>query len=129
MSHHSIRDILATLTAYACAKDVDGILALYHPSALAFDFGQHGSVIGLDQIREDCANGYRGVDDGFEYSLQAERIVERETIGYCFGVERVTGTRNGVPFRAEALASYVFEKIDGRWLITHQHLSMPQPPR
>ncbi len=129
MSAESIAQLLAAMTAYACAKDVDGILSLYHASALAFDFGQHSSAIGLDQIRADCVNGYRGVDDGFDYSFHAERVIEGASVGYCFGVERVAGTRNGVPFRAEALASYVFEKTDGRWLITHQHLSMPQPAR
>lgn len=128
----TITTVLAAMTACARARDIDGLMALYHPSARAFDFGMGDNTgigtVGIEQIRAHCEQGYAGVDDdgSFGYTYIIERLIEAGDVACCFGVEHVTGKQGGNTFQATALATYIFQQFDGRWLIVHQHLSALQ---
>ena len=123
MSTQQIQALLNELAGYARAKDVDGILSLYHPNAKAFDFGGQAAAISLAQIRQNCIQGYTGLTGRLDYEFIVDEIIVDGEVGYCFGVERISGEREGAPFAATVLATYGFRKHEGRWLIAHQHLS------
>jgi ketosteroid isomerase-like protein len=123
MSNHTIEALLTELAEHACAKNVDGIMALYHPDATSFEAGPHQErAIGVEQIRANCAAGYRGLTGEFTYQFAVERIVAGDTVGFCFGVERIAGEQGGQFFTAAVRATYAFQKYGDRWFIAHQHL-------
>ena len=56
-----------------------------------------------------------------------ELTVEVEgSIGYAFSLQRYTGVlRDGRPLDVTTRQTDIWRKIDGRWLIVHQHVSYP----
>lgn len=124
-SDHPIRSVLSRMSEYARAKDIDGLLSLYHPAATSFEFGAHESPIGLEQIRQSCINGYAEIGSSFEYEFTPFDIIGGDDVAICYGIERIRGTQNGEKFEIVVRATYCFNRVEDRWLIAHQHLSSP----
>ena len=117
-----IQDLLANLSASARAGDVEGIMANFHPTASAFEFGQNRRAISIEGIRDTCERGYNGVSH-VRYDFEVERIEAGDDLAYCYGLEHISGEQSGQPFEMYSCATYIFRKVDDRWSIVHQHLS------
>ena len=119
--------VLATLDAYAdayCAKDVDGLLAL-------FDAGDDVSVIGTgaDELCTGQAeirrlferNFTEAVAERFEWHWrQLTRRGDTATVAASLTIHLQL---NGIPLAVPLRWTVSLYRLDGRWLWLHRHAS------
>jgi ketosteroid isomerase-like protein len=115
------------ITAFR-AKDVNMIMQLCVPdeSLVVFDVTPPLERKGADAYRED----WEDVFSRFEGPLDAEVTDLDVTVGgdvaFANGIHHITGTmRGGKKVDYTVRVTDCFKKIDGKWLITHTHVSVP----
>jgi ketosteroid isomerase-like protein len=115
-----IMAVIAKMEGLANKRDVDGLMALHHTDETAFLFGDKVNYKGNHQ---HCANGYAAIHGEFLYKFNPIHIDASPEMAVVVGEERIKGETDSGQIRSVINATYYFKKIDGSWLIIHQHLS------
>jgi ketosteroid isomerase-like protein len=118
---NEIRALLARMSMLANSRDVDGLMALHDSNESAFLFGKQLTHEGN---RRHCAQGYAALRGDFTYEFVPLKIETGADAAFAFGEERTEGATQAGPFATTINATYCLRKISGRWVITHQHLSL-----
>ncbi|MGW6934160.1 YybH family protein [Lentzea sp. NPDC054927] len=108
------------------AKDLDGLRRLYSDDVVSFDVEPPLQHVGIDAKLKNWANAFAFFQDvNYEVRDLALTVDERIAFGHCFG--RLSGTtKDGVAVGGMWVrATFCFRKIDGKWLITHDQVSVP----
>jgi uncharacterized protein (TIGR02246 family) len=119
------------LDAYAgavYARDVDALLALYHPNVMVFDM--------WDTWLYDGRDAWRGMVEGWFSGLGDERVEVtfedvRSTVTPDLAVVHAFVTYAGLSAGGERLRamtnrlSLTLTREENRWLIVHEHSSAP----
>jgi len=120
-----------SLTRAVNAKDIDGIMAYYAPdsSLFVYDVIPPRQYVGADAYRKD----WQGVLDSFSGPLHfavADWTIETAgDFAYAHGTARMTGTgKDGKPVDETIRLTDVYRKIGGKWLVVHEHASVPIDP-
>ena len=113
--------LIERMSGLANLRDVDGLMALHHSKETVFLFGQMATHEGN---RRYCAQGYAALRGEFSYEFIPLNIAVGSDIAFVFGEERTKGATDAGSFASVINATYCLKKTGGRWLITHQHLSM-----
>jgi uncharacterized protein (TIGR02246 family) len=110
------------------AKDINGVMAFYVPdeSLIAFDCTPPRQFVGANAYRKD----YEAIFANFPGSIHAElsdwKIDTEGNLGYGHGFSRVVGTdKDGKAWDFTMRLTDVYRKINGKWLIVHEHASFP----
>ena len=119
-----IRAALEGLWAALGAKNVDAALRHYAPDVVAYTLApplrSRGSA--ADELRAwfDTWRGSLGLEAG-DLVIHAS-----EDVAFCTCLKRMTGTkRDGEHVELWYRATVGLRKLDGRWLIVHEHESVP----
>jgi uncharacterized protein (TIGR02246 family) len=121
-----IRGLIENKIKAVRAKDVDGATSDYAPDVLSFDVVNPLRYIGADAIRkrlEEWFSSFRG-PIGLEIRDLNITVGDAVAFSHCLSHVRATTTGGGkldMWWRETAC----YRKIDGKWLITHQHSSVP----
>ncbi len=107
------------------AKDVREVMSHYTPDLLAFDLAPP-----LQHRAEEYRRGFEEWFPTFVGPIGHEtrdlRITIGDDVAFAHGLNRITGTRtNGPATDIWVRATLCFRKVDGRWLIAHEHISVP----
>ena len=116
-----IRALLDEQIAAVRAKDVSGLLASYAPHVVVFDLVKPLQYRGSDALRKRAAEWLSSFEGPVGYEARDVRIVAGGDLAYCHSLNRVTGTKIDMSWRATLCC----RKIDGRWMVTHGHSSVP----
>lgn len=113
------------------SKDLDGIMSIYAAdgSLVAFDAFPPRQYVGAAAYRK----AYEGFFTAFPGPVTSKvSDLEVETDGdlaYAHGIDRWVATgADGKPVEVVFRFTEVLRKIDGNWLIVHEHLSLPVDP-
>lgn len=127
-------DVVAANKAFDNAvskRDINSIEALWahdnnvsiiHPSSKE-------PLVGWEAVSKSWAEGTLARYSDIQLSLSDPHVRVDGNLATVVGTERFQGKRadNGQTVEFQALTTNVFEKRDGRWLMTHHHASrMPQ---
>src|SRR4051794_5479667 len=82
-------------------------------------------LVGWDAVRKSWAEGTFARFSDIQLSLSNPRVRVDGNTATVVGTERFQGKRadNGQTVEFQAVTTNVFEKRDGRWLMTHHHAS------
>lgn len=127
----AIRALNQRFTAAVKAKDVNMIMSVYIPdeSLFVFDAIPPRQYVGAKAYRKDFEE-FLGMFPGpIEYSFSDLSITAASTLGYSHRIDYWTltdkaGKRVPLVFRV----TDVYRKINGKWLIVHEHVSFPVDP-
>ena len=127
----AIRAMYDRYSAAVQAKDLDTIMSFYLPgeSLVAFDAFPPRQYLGAAAYRKDYADFFAAFP-GPAKSQASDIYVETSgPLGYARGIDRwvVTG-KNSQPLEVVFRFTDVLKKINGKWLIVHEHLSVPVDP-
>src|SRR5262245_45104048 len=121
-----IRATIADWVAAIQAKDVDRIMSFYTPDVVQFDLSpplEHAGAKAIRGILEGWFPTFRG-PVGYEVSKLHVSVVD--DLAYCRSLNRITGTRSGGEKTDVWLrATLGLRKVQGKWLIAHEHASVP----
>jgi ketosteroid isomerase-like protein len=108
-------------------KDLDRLMAFYDRDVEVFDVRFSLNVPGAAAYRNNFENWFDSFDGGLNYEVHNLRIASGEHAALCHYLALVTGVRAG----GQKLGYWVrvttcFERRDGDWTVTHEHVSMPK---
>lgn len=111
-------------------KDVDAVMSVYvaGPSLFVFDVGTPREHVGSDSYRADWKSLFASLKgptiSSFEITELA--VVISGNVAYSHSIQHFSGTTpNGKPLALTVRVTDVLRKIDGKWLIVMEHVSVP----
>ena len=122
-------EIVAVYEGWAKAfreHDLNGIMSFYAPNVVAYDIGAPLEFVGFEKYRADYQDFLAQFDGPIDVEYRDLRVVAGKDVAFVHALERMTGvTKNGQKMDIWFRTSSGLQKINGKWLIVHDHLSVP----
>jgi ketosteroid isomerase-like protein len=119
---------LQNLVTAVNAKDINGIMAYYSPdeSLLVFDALPPRQYVGAAAYRKDW-EGFLAAYPGALHAEVSDWKTEIEgNLAYGRGIFRTIGPdKDGKPLDLTVRVTDVYRKVNGKWLVVHEHVSWP----
>jgi ketosteroid isomerase-like protein len=113
----------------AVARDVDAIMRLYwhSPKLVAFDVVPPLQYTGWDAYRKDWSDFLASLADPITFEIRDLYVETAGTMAYARCITHIAGhyAKSGQPVEMLLRVSDVWRKHDGRWVIVHEHVSVP----
>jgi ketosteroid isomerase-like protein len=108
------------------AKDADAAMATSARDILLYDLAPPLEHRGAGVNRKDLAEWFKTFTGPVGYELRGLRITAGNDVAFCHGLARIRGVRtDGTRTDVWVRATVCLHKADGRWRITHEHVSVP----
>ncbi|HTY56934.1 MAG TPA: nuclear transport factor 2 family protein [Candidatus Binataceae bacterium] len=123
-----IKAVEEKIAADAKARNLDAIMKNYPPgnTLVVFDLAPPREYQGYDAFRKDWQNFLDMFSGPITYDLVDLNVVADHKLGYARMIQHVAGTgKDGKPIDLNVRVTDVLQKTNGRWLIIHEHASVP----
>ena len=110
------------------AKDLDAIMKAYAPgqALVVFDVVTPRQYVGAAAYRKDWQTFLGSLDGPITVELTDLDVGADRNLAYSHSVQRVTGTdKQGKKLDMTLRVTDVYQRIRGRWLVIHEHVSVP----
>ena len=107
-------------------KNIDHLMTFYAADVTAFDLRPPLDVRGTAAYRKNFEQWFGSFEGPLDFALHNLRIVAGEGVAFCHYLALVSGARPGG--RASGYwvrGTTCFERCEGEWLVSHEHISMP----
>lgn len=115
------------------AKDVAAVMSHYAPDIRVFDLPTPLQYRGAEAYRQNWADWFPTFVGPVGYEIHELSITAADDVAFCHSLNHITGARtDGEQTDVWVRATVGLHKRDGRWMITHDHFSVPfymQPPQ
>jgi uncharacterized protein (TIGR02246 family) len=126
MDKDAIRDLVRNWARAVRAKDIKGILAGHSPEILMFDLPGPLQSKGIGAYKKTWDLFFSWADDPVVFDFNEMEIVAGSDVAYVTALMRCSGTEtNGKGIKLEFRLTIGLCKIDGQWIVTHEHHSIP----
>ena len=121
-----IRRVIEAWTTALHDKDVDAVMAHAAPDILAYDLAPPLASRGADIYRKNLEVWFPTFDGPISYEPRDLQITAGDDVAFSTSLHLIGGARTG----GEQTHIWIrvtagFRKIDGRWKVTHEHVSTP----
>ncbi len=116
------------LVAAVNAKDLNGIMAYYTPdeSLIVFDALPPRQYVGAAAFRKDWENFLAAYPKDVHAEVSDWKVDGEGNLAYGHGFFRTVGPgKDGKPLDLTVRVTDVYKKINGKWLVVHEHVSFP----
>jgi ketosteroid isomerase-like protein len=124
-----IRAIIDGVVADVEAKNVDAVMSHYSKDAVIFDAAiprQYAGPTGMAAWRKQYQDLLAGASGPIHIELSNLVVSADETLGYAHFIAHFSSTgAKGGGIDTTARQTDVFSKVDGQWVIVHEHISFP----
>jgi ketosteroid isomerase-like protein len=121
-----IRQRLESWTKALRAKDLDGLMSHYAEEILVFDLAPPLQYKGAVAYRKNWADWFPSFQGSVGCEIRDLSVTTGGDVAFCHSLNRITGTRtNGENTDVWVRATVGFRKIGGKWMVTHEHFSVP----
>jgi ketosteroid isomerase-like protein len=123
-----IRALEDQFTAAFSAKDLDAIMKVYMPGndLFVFDLGVPRQHVGWEDYKKDWQEFLAMMTGPTKLDISDLSVTTDGQIGYGHNIQHVKWTAaDGKPMEITARLTDVYRKIDGKWLIVQEHVSVP----
>jgi ketosteroid isomerase-like protein len=110
------------------AKDADAVMANYIPgdSLVVFDLIPPRQYTGAEAYKKDWAEVFAGCADSPKFDLSDLAITAEGKLAYSHSIQHFVCTDpKGGKLEMTMRATDVYRKVKGKWLIVHEHFSVP----
>jgi uncharacterized protein (TIGR02246 family) len=110
------------------AKDPDAIMLNYVPgdSLVVFDLVPPRQYTGAEAYKKDWAGVFAGCADSPKFEISALDIAADRKLAYSHSIQHFSCTdAKGNKLEMTMRATDVYRKVNGKWLIVHEHFSVP----
>jgi uncharacterized protein (TIGR02246 family) len=107
------------------AKDLNALMAHYAPDIVTFDLMPLQSL-GVDTYGKNFEAWFASVQGSIDYEIRDLGITTKDDVAFCHYVGHVrcigtSGEKNDYWVRV----TMGFQKMNGQWMVTHEHVSIP----
>ena len=123
-----IRALESQFAAAFNAKDLDAIMKVYVPGndLFVFDVGVPRQHVGWEDYKKDWQDFFALFKGPVKFEMTDLSVMSDGKIAYGHSIQHVSGTgTDGSPMDMAARVTDVYRKIDGKWLIVQEHVSVP----
>jgi uncharacterized protein (TIGR02246 family) len=121
-----IRKLMDDQAMAVRAKDVEKSISNYAPNIVSFDVVDSLRRIGIEACRKRAEEWFSSFKGPIDYQLRDVSVTASDEVAFACSLNRVIGTKtDGEEIEMWWRATACFHKVDGRWLITHEHSSVP----
>lgn len=121
-----IRERINALAQALRAKDINALMAHYAPDVVTFDFRPPLQVNGADAYRRNFEAWFASVQGPIDYEIRDLRITMSGDAAFCHSLCHVKSTRStGEKADYWVRVTSGLQKINGQWMIIHEHVSVP----
>jgi ketosteroid isomerase-like protein len=122
----TLRHRLESLAQAIRDKDLDRVMSFYAHDVEVFDVRFSLNVPGAAAYRNNFEHWFEAVEGPLKYEIHGLRVVPGEFSAFCHYLGLVVaawadGSKTGYWVRVTCC----FERREGEWLVTHEHVSMP----
>ncbi|MGP3913779.1 SgcJ/EcaC family oxidoreductase [Nonomuraea sp. 10N515B] len=124
-AEEEVRQVHERWYAETAAKDLDGMMTAIADDVVSYEHETPLEYVGVDEVRKVCARGL-DVPGDVSFDVPDLKILVREDLAVAWGLNRVrVAGEDGQVSETWSRGTRVFERRDGAWMMTHQHLSFP----
>lgn len=127
-----IRQLVDSWARAIRSKDVNALMSHYAPDLLSFDLAPPLQYRGAEAYRRSLEEWFATFRDSVGYELRDLSIAADDDVAFGHSLNRISGERtSGEETDVWVRATVCCRRIRGKWLITHEHLSVPfemEPP-
>ena len=116
------------VTAAFKAKDVNAMMALYTPDSamVVFDASTPLQYTGADAYKKDWQDFFAMYPGAADFSITNLDITTGGTIAYSHSIQHASLTdKDGKKMDLTVRVTDGYKKVNGKWLISHEHVSVP----
>lgn len=127
-SEAEIRDVYDRWAKAFKARDLEGIMSVYAPdvTVVSYDVVPPLQFVGKEAYRKDYQEFLKQFDGPLDVEYRDMRIVAGRDVAFIHALERLSGTmKNGQRSDLWLRATSGLQKINGKWFIVHDHVSVP----
>lgn len=129
-SESEIRALLENRVEASQVKDVDRLMELYAPDVVYYDVVPPMRFAGLDEVRRNFVRWFDEYDGPIELETRELTVGAGVDVAFAHMLHMDSGKRkNGLQTSIWVRSSLGFRRKGGRWLITHEHISVPINPQ
>ena len=108
------------------AMDLEGVMSSFTPDVVSFDIEPPLQHVGAAAKRKNWANAFSAYERPLGYEIRDLTIVVGDDVAVGHSFNRISGTlKNGKRNDVWVRWTGCLRKIDGQWLIAHDHVSVP----
>ena len=124
----AIRALEDQFAAAVTAKDLDAIMKFYDPGneLFVFDVGVPRQHVGWEDYKKDWHDFLAMMPGPIKFTVSDLSVTTDGKIAYGHSIQSLSGTgTDGSPMDMTVRVTDVYRKIDGKWLIVQEHVSVP----
>lgn len=123
-AHRELRALFADWFGASERKDLDGAMSPVAKNVISYEHDAPLAYQGADAVRAVCKAGFEHMPNGFRWEVPDLEILVRGDVAVTWGLNHMYGA--GVEMWSRG--TRIFQKVDGRWQMIHQHVSFPYDP-
>lgn len=109
--------------------DLEVVMSIYAPDIVSFDFVPPLQHVGAEAKRRNWVNVFATYQHPLGYEIRDFTITVGDDVAFAHSLNRISGLlKNGNRSDCWLRSTTCFRKIDGRWLIVHDQVSVPIDP-
>lgn len=113
----------------SAAKDLDRSMAPIASSIVSYEHSSPLQYDDIEQIRQECRRGFERAADDFRWTVPDLAVIVDGDLAVAWGLNRMADRLpDGCEEVTWSRGTRVFQRLDGRWMMTHQHVSFPIDP-
>lgn len=126
MAEAHIRRRVEDLARALNAKDIDGVMSLYAPDLVSFDIVPPLRYVGADNKRRAWQEAFAAWAGPFAYEVNDLNVAAHGELAFVHSLNHVNATlASGHVADLWLRWTACFRRIDGVWLVVHDHASVP----
>lgn len=107
-------------------KDAGRCVSHYTEDVVQFDLAPPLEYRGKDTLRNNLTEWFKSFDGPIGAEVSELKITPATDIAFAHSLNHITGKRrNGEQTDVWVRVTLGFEKIDGEWVVNHEHVSVP----
>ena len=107
-------------------KDVNLMMSLFSPEMVSFDIIPPLQYVGSDAYRKVWEETFALFQDPIDIEIRNLKITPDEDVAFSYCFLRLSATMvNGKKIDYWERLTCCFQKINEKWLIVHEHVSLP----
>jgi ketosteroid isomerase-like protein len=108
------------------AKDIDAVMSLYAPNIISFDIGPPLRYAGANHKRRAWQEAFAAYAGPMAYEVRDLNVTSDGDLAFAHSLNHVSGTlASGHVSSLWVRWAACFRRIDGVWLVVHDHASVP----
>ena len=123
-----IKTLYSNFNTAIQAKDIDGIMKSYVPdeSLVVFDVIPPRQYVGAVAYKKNWHDFLGSMNGPVKVETSEMQIASDGKLAYAHYIQHFAGTgTDGKPFDLTVRWTDVLRKVKGKWLIVHEHISVP----